>query len=66
MLPKYLVPFSLIASLFTAMFCFDKQLTILLTVPIKKSEKWAMASFQLRPVYTVKNLLFDKDGKIEF
>ena len=55
MLSKYLVPFSLIARLFTAMFCFDKQLTILITVSIKsikKTEKWAMASFQLRPVYT--------------
>ena len=51
-LSTYLVPFSLIARLFTAMFCFDKQLTILITVSIKKTEKWAMASFQLRPVYT--------------
>ena len=66
MLPKYLVPFSLIAPLFTVMFCFDKQLTILITVSIKKTEKWAMASFQLRPVYSVKNLLFDKDDKIDF
>ena len=70
MLSKYLVPFSLIARLFTAMFCFDKQPTILITVSIKKTEKWAMASFQLRPVtllsYTVKNLLFDKEDKIEF
>ena len=47
---KYLSPFSLIARLSTAMFCLDKQLTILLTVLLKKTEKWA--SFQLRPVYT--------------
>ena len=67
MLSKYLVPFSLIARLFTAMFFFDKQLTILITVSIKKTEKWAMASFQLRPVYTtIVYLLFDKEDKIEF
>ena len=68
MLPKYLFPFSLIARISTAMFCFDKRLTILITVSIKKTEKWA--SFQLRPVYTTiiycKRLLFDKDDKFEF
>ena len=70
MLPKYLVPFSFIARLSTAMFCFDKQLTMLITVSIKKTEKRALASFQLRPVYTTitycKKLLLIKTTKLNF
>ena len=63
MLPKYLVPFSLIAHLSTSMFCLDKQPTILITVSIK-TPAFNLGLFTLLS-YTVKKLLFDKDDKIE-
>ena len=43
--------FSSVDHLSASMFCFDKRRTILATMSIKKTKKWAQASFRFRPVY---------------